>query len=46
MNTITDEINRIKTALADLSCNMIHGKTCEELIKEIIKNAGLNIPNT
>ena len=38
MNTITNEINRIKTALADLNCNIIYGKTCENLIKEIIKN--------
>ena len=38
MNTITDEINRIKSDLADLNCNIIYGKTCKDLIKEIIKN--------
>jgi hypothetical protein len=38
MNTITDEINKIKSDLADLSCNLVYGKTCEELVKEIITN--------
>ena len=38
MNTITDKINRIKIDLTDLNYNLIFGKTCEELVKEIIKN--------
>ena len=38
MDTLTNEINRIKIALADLGCNIMYGKNCEDLAKEIIKN--------
>lgn len=35
---IEKEIARIKSELADISCQFIYGKTCEEKISEIFKN--------
>ena len=33
---VTEEIERIKSEVADISCKMLTGKTVEELVKEIL----------
>ena len=36
MKTLEQELNRIKNELADIGCKTMFGKTCEELVQEII----------
>ena len=38
MKTLEQELNRIKNELADIGCKTMFGKTCEELVQEIITN--------
>ncbi len=38
MKTIEQEINRIKSELADLGCYTMSGKNISELVEEIILN--------
>ena len=38
MKTLEQELNRIKNKLADIGCKTMFGKTCEELVQEIITN--------
>lgn len=37
MNTLSQEIDRIKSSLADISCKTLYGKTCKEKIQEILE---------
>ena len=43
MNTLNDEVNRIRNELADLGCQMMFGMSCfelaEKIANEIIENA-------
>ena len=45
MKTLGDEVNRIRSKLADLGCRMIFGMPCFELVEkninEVIENAEL-----
>ncbi len=36
MKTLEQELNKIKSELADIGCKTMFGKTCEELVQEII----------
>ena len=36
MKTLEQELNRIKNELADIGCKTMFGKTCEELVQEIL----------
>lgn len=36
MKTLEQEINRIKNEIADISCKLTSGKTCNELVQEIL----------
>lgn len=38
MKPLEQELNRIKNELADIGCKTMFGKTCEELVQEIITN--------
>lgn len=38
--TISKEIERIKSELADISLKMLYGKTAEEIVKEALTNKG------
>ena len=35
MRTLEQEVNRIKSELADIGCKAMFGKTCKELVQEI-----------
>ena len=35
METLEQQVNKIKKDIADLNCVFIFGKTCEELVQEI-----------
>jgi len=39
MNTLDQEVKRIKSEWADIGCKTMFGKTCEEMVHEIISNA-------
>ena len=44
MQTLEEEINRIKKELADIGFKFTFGKTCEELIEEIFAETCGSIP--
>lgn len=37
MPPLEQEVNRIRNELADLGCELMFGKTCEELVQEILE---------
>ena len=38
MNTLGEEVERIKSELADLGCYMTFGMSCSDLVKKIYAN--------
>ena len=44
MQTLEKEINRIKKELADIGFKFMFGKTCEELVEEILAKTCGSIP--
>ncbi len=40
--TLSKEIQRIKSEVADISLKMLYGKTAEEIVEEIIKREEAN----
>ena len=39
METLNDEVNRIRNELADLGCQMMFSMSCSELAEKIVKEA-------
>ena len=39
MKTLTEQIEEIKSSVADVWCKTMNGKTCEELVADIVKEA-------
>ena len=37
MDTIEQEVKRIKNELADLGCQMMYGKSAQEIVQELIQ---------
>lgn len=37
MRTLEKEINRIKSDIGDIGCKTMYGKTCKELVQEIVE---------
>lgn len=44
--TLSKELDRIYTELADIGCNLTVGKSCQEIIDEIVQTATAQFQST